>query len=121
MINAQIDDLSSHNTKYTSPALTHKVFKNMRRIGKGFSGVETPLFDTMLVQPQVQNAAEVEDDEDNNEALEIVKLKQRVEKLEKKRRTKHSSLKRGEIAELDADEDVTLVDVDTTVEMDDDT
>nr|GEU32417.1 hypothetical protein [Tanacetum cinerariifolium] len=33
MINAQVDDLSSHNTKYTSPALTQKVFTNMRRIG----------------------------------------------------------------------------------------
>nr|GEV23780.1 hypothetical protein [Tanacetum cinerariifolium] len=32
MINAQVDDLSSHTTKYTSPALTQKVFTNMRRI-----------------------------------------------------------------------------------------
>nr|GEV69445.1 hypothetical protein [Tanacetum cinerariifolium] len=67
MINVQIDDLSSHNTKYTSLALTQKAFANIRRIGKGFLGVETPLFDTMLVQPQVQEAAEVEDNEDNNE------------------------------------------------------
>nr|GEU78982.1 putative ribonuclease H-like domain-containing protein [Tanacetum cinerariifolium] len=68
MINTQVDDLSSHNTKYTSPTLTQKVFANMRRIGKGFSGVETPLFDTMLVQPQVQDAAEVDvEDEDDNE------------------------------------------------------
>nr|GEW09058.1 hypothetical protein [Tanacetum cinerariifolium] len=34
----------------------------MRRIGKGFSGIETPLFATMLVQPQA--AAEEEDEED---------------------------------------------------------
>nr|GEV46044.1 retrovirus-related Pol polyprotein from transposon TNT 1-94 [Tanacetum cinerariifolium] len=34
MINAQVDDLSSHNTKYTSPSLTQKVFANMRRIAK---------------------------------------------------------------------------------------
>nr|GFB31215.1 hypothetical protein [Tanacetum cinerariifolium] len=39
----------------------------MRRIGKGFSGVETPLFDTMLVQPQVHDDAKVEEDEDDNE------------------------------------------------------
>nr|GEW88157.1 hypothetical protein [Tanacetum cinerariifolium] len=62
-----LDDLSSHNTEYTSLALTHKVFANMRRIGKGFSSIETPLFDTMLVQPQVQDDAEVEEDEDDNE------------------------------------------------------
>nr|GEV62391.1 retrovirus-related Pol polyprotein from transposon TNT 1-94 [Tanacetum cinerariifolium] len=68
MINTQIDDLSSHNTKYTSPALTHKVFTNMRRIGKGFLGVGTPLFDAMLVQQKVQDeVAEVEEYEDDNE------------------------------------------------------
>nr|GEY69816.1 hypothetical protein [Tanacetum cinerariifolium] len=32
MINAQVDDLSSHTTKYTSFALTQKVFANIRRI-----------------------------------------------------------------------------------------
>nr|GEU71577.1 retrovirus-related Pol polyprotein from transposon TNT 1-94 [Tanacetum cinerariifolium] len=52
IINAQVDDLTSHNTKYTSPALTQKVFANMRRVGKGFSRVETPLFASILVQPQ---------------------------------------------------------------------
>nr|GFC71635.1 hypothetical protein [Tanacetum cinerariifolium] len=38
-------DLSTHATKYISPALTQKVFANMRRVRKGFSGVETPLFE----------------------------------------------------------------------------
>nr|GFD41295.1 hypothetical protein [Tanacetum cinerariifolium] len=32
-----------------SPALTQKVFANMRRVGKGFLGVETPLFEGMPV------------------------------------------------------------------------
>nr|GEX59471.1 uncharacterized mitochondrial protein AtMg00810-like [Tanacetum cinerariifolium] len=42
-------DLSTHTTKYISPALSQKVFANMRRVGKGFSGVETPLFEGILV------------------------------------------------------------------------
>nr|GEU96683.1 hypothetical protein [Tanacetum cinerariifolium] len=68
MINAQVDDLSSYNTKYTSPALTKKVFANMRRIGKGFSGVDTPLFDGMLVQQHVQDVEDpVKDEDDDNE------------------------------------------------------
>ncbi|GKA51414.1 hypothetical protein Tco_0744610 [Tanacetum coccineum] len=50
----QVDDMTSHRNKYTSPALTQKVFANMKRVGKGFSRNETPLFDTMLVQPQTQ-------------------------------------------------------------------
>nr|GEV66986.1 hypothetical protein [Tanacetum cinerariifolium] len=57
------DNLSSHNSKFTSPALTQKVFANMWRIGKGFSGVETHLFDNILVQQQVHDDAEVEEDE----------------------------------------------------------
>nr|GFC77160.1 hypothetical protein [Tanacetum cinerariifolium] len=32
MINAQVDDLSSHNTKYPSLTLTQKAFANMKRI-----------------------------------------------------------------------------------------
>nr|GEV54054.1 RNA-directed DNA polymerase, eukaryota [Tanacetum cinerariifolium] len=55
MINAQVGDLSSHTTKYTSPVLTQKVFVNMRRVGKGFSGVDTPLFEGMLVPQQVHD------------------------------------------------------------------
>nr|GEV94844.1 retrotransposon Gag domain-containing protein [Tanacetum cinerariifolium] len=66
MINAQVDDLSAHNTKFTSPALTQKVFANIRRIGKGFSGVDTPLFDGMLVQQQVQDVEDAAEDEDDD-------------------------------------------------------
>nr|GEY46940.1 xylulose kinase-1 [Tanacetum cinerariifolium] len=35
----QIGDLSSHSTKYTSPALTQKVFANMRRVAIPVAGV----------------------------------------------------------------------------------
>nr|GEZ27156.1 RNA-directed DNA polymerase, eukaryota, reverse transcriptase zinc-binding domain protein [Tanacetum cinerariifolium] len=44
-----VGDLSSHSTKYSSPALTQKVFANMRSVEKGFSGVDTPLFEGMIV------------------------------------------------------------------------
>nr|GEX37136.1 retrovirus-related Pol polyprotein from transposon TNT 1-94 [Tanacetum cinerariifolium] len=44
----QLGDVLTHTTKYTSPALTQKVFANMMRVGKGFLGVETPLFEGML-------------------------------------------------------------------------
>nr|GFC42242.1 hypothetical protein [Tanacetum cinerariifolium] len=51
------------------------------------------------------------------QALEILKLKRRVKTLEKKRRSKYSGLKRlrkfggGGIKEIDADEEITLVDM----------
>nr|GEX09809.1 uncharacterized mitochondrial protein AtMg00810-like [Tanacetum cinerariifolium] len=34
----QMDDMTTHNTRYTSLTLTQKVFSNMRRVRKGFSG-----------------------------------------------------------------------------------
>nr|GEY20015.1 copia protein [Tanacetum cinerariifolium]GEY20331.1 copia protein [Tanacetum cinerariifolium] len=55
MINDQVSDLSSHTTKYQSSDLTQKVFANMRRVGKGFFGVDTLLFDGMLVPQQVHD------------------------------------------------------------------
>nr|GEW72452.1 hypothetical protein [Tanacetum cinerariifolium] len=57
------------------------------------------------------------------QAIEIIKLRQRVKRLEKKRQFKSSSLKRlrkGEIVELDTNKDVTLEEVDAEVTIDDD-
>nr|GEY66405.1 xylulose kinase-1 [Tanacetum cinerariifolium] len=60
----QFGDLSTHNTKYASLALTQKVFANMRRVGKGFSKVETPLFEGMLVAQEVEEGDADENVED---------------------------------------------------------
>nr|GEU34089.1 hypothetical protein [Tanacetum cinerariifolium] len=61
---AQVGDLSSHSTKYSSPALTQKVFPNMRREGKGFPGVDKPLFEGMIVAQQAdEGAAKVNGDD----------------------------------------------------------
>nr|GEV58256.1 hypothetical protein [Tanacetum cinerariifolium] len=57
IIRAQVGDLSSYTTKYSSSALTQKVFANMRKVEKGFSGVETLLFEGMIV---IQQADDVE-------------------------------------------------------------
>nr|GEY70578.1 hypothetical protein [Tanacetum cinerariifolium] len=79
-----------------------------------FSGVDTPLFDGMLVQQQAQDVDNAtEDQNDDNEtcatltkkvanleqdkigqAIKITKLKKRVRRLEKKRQFKTSRLKR---------------------------
>nr|GEV85302.1 tRNA/rRNA methyltransferase (SpoU) family protein [Tanacetum cinerariifolium] len=162
-----------------------------RRVGKGFSGVETPLFASMLVQPQPpaeeeekenempiaplpppqdptptphatplqdqpstplasppqaqptsphdstmpllttlmetcaslsQKVAELEQDK-HTQALEILQLKKRVKKLEKKKRSKSLGFKRlrkvggGKIEAIDADEEITMVDVETQEEV----
>nr|GFB97130.1 hypothetical protein [Tanacetum cinerariifolium] len=112
IIQDQVVDLSSHTTRYISPALTQKVFANMRRVGKGFLGVETPLFENMLevreVDPeeevqvpdqddvdQENVAEEIADDTANTaQQLEILKIKARVKKLERLNKVKSPKLKR---------------------------
>nr|GEY00101.1 hypothetical protein [Tanacetum cinerariifolium] len=101
----------------------------MRRVGKDFSGRDTPLFPTMLVPAQ---------EKELGEAHEILSLKKRVTRLEKKRTSRTHGLKRlykivlsarvessakeqslGEedaskqgrnIADIDADAETTLID-----------
>ncbi|GJW69874.1 putative ribonuclease H-like domain-containing protein [Tanacetum coccineum] len=48
----QLEGMSNHKRIYVTPSHTKKIFGNMRRVGKGFSGRETPLFQTMVVQHQ---------------------------------------------------------------------
>ncbi|GJR92248.1 putative ribonuclease H-like domain-containing protein [Tanacetum coccineum] len=50
-INQPLGDMSHHKKIYVNPSHTKKIFANMRREGKGFSGRITPLFETMMVQP----------------------------------------------------------------------
>nr|GEX15121.1 hypothetical protein [Tanacetum cinerariifolium] len=50
----QLDGLPTHKEKYVVSFHTKKVFVNMKRIGKGFFGKETPLFPTMVGPNQVQ-------------------------------------------------------------------
>nr|GEV38532.1 hypothetical protein [Tanacetum cinerariifolium] len=71
----QVDDMTTHNTIYTSPALTHKVFANMRRVGKGFSGVETPLFDSMLVLKRMHPNRGIIEAIDADEGITLVDVK----------------------------------------------
>nr|GEU80647.1 hypothetical protein [Tanacetum cinerariifolium] len=109
--------------------IPQKVFANMRRVGKGFLGVETPLFTSMLVQPQPQAEEEVKipvaelEWDKHSQALEILQMKKRVKKLEKKKRSKSLGFKRrmhpnrGKIVAINADEDITLVDVETQEEV----
>ncbi|GJZ33433.1 hypothetical protein Tco_0578869 [Tanacetum coccineum] len=49
-INQQLRDMSTHKKIFVNPFHTKKVFANMKRAGKDFSGRITPLFDTMMVQ-----------------------------------------------------------------------
>ncbi|GJR44357.1 putative ribonuclease H-like domain-containing protein [Tanacetum coccineum] len=47
-LDKQLEGMPTHNRIYIAPSHTKKIFRNMRRVGKGFSGRETPLFQTMV-------------------------------------------------------------------------
>nr|GEU42739.1 hypothetical protein [Tanacetum cinerariifolium] len=44
--------MDKHTRTYVIPSYTKKVFGNMKRVGRDFSGKITPLFPTMIVQAQ---------------------------------------------------------------------
>ncbi|GKE65501.1 hypothetical protein Tco_1519662, partial [Tanacetum coccineum] len=48
----QLEGMINHNRIYIASSHTKKVFSNMKRQGKDFSGRVTPLFSTMMVQAQ---------------------------------------------------------------------
>ncbi|GJZ58095.1 hypothetical protein Tco_0613589 [Tanacetum coccineum] len=140
-LDKQVEGISKHKETYVTPSHTKKVFANMKRKGKDFSGRDTPLFPTMMVQAQ----EEVGEDEAANEehvptysndpllsgedrlklnelmetsktaqAQKISSLKQRVEHLEKKKKSRPHGLRRlykeKKIDKIDQDAEVTLVD-----------
>nr|GEY85890.1 uncharacterized mitochondrial protein AtMg00810-like [Tanacetum cinerariifolium] len=52
-LDKHIDGMSNHERKHISPSHTKKIFGNIRRAGKGFSGRVTPLFLIMMVQSKL--------------------------------------------------------------------
>ncbi|GJY87353.1 hypothetical protein Tco_0501981 [Tanacetum coccineum] len=64
--------MPTHNRIYIAPSHTKKIFGNIRRVGKGFSRRETPLFKTMAVQAQaeIDNVADEAVNEEMDDSLE---------------------------------------------------
>nr|GEV89194.1 hypothetical protein [Tanacetum cinerariifolium] len=113
---AQVGDLSSQSTKYSSPALTQKVFANIRRVGKGFSRVDTPLFEGMIVAQQDDDVADegaasiaVDDVPAAADEPSIPSPTPATQPPPPSQELPSTS--QGVIANIDADEDVTLKDV----------
>nr|GEV13334.1 ribonuclease H-like domain, reverse transcriptase, RNA-dependent DNA polymerase [Tanacetum cinerariifolium] len=126
---ATVGDLSSYNTKYTSPAPTQKVFANMRRVGKGFSGVDTPLFAGMMVPQQAQDVKDAAEDENTfNEVSDeptppspthaTSPPPPQPEHIPSPPQGECIQTGGGGITELDEDEDVTLEEVDAKITKD---
>nr|GEW27389.1 hypothetical protein [Tanacetum cinerariifolium] len=133
-LDKQLDGLPTHKEKYDVSFHTKKVFANIKKIGTGFSGKETPLFPTMKV-------LDIEDELKRTKIAQQTKidgLERRVKKLKKKQRSRTHKLKilykvgltvmvisssddealdkedtsnQGRIDEIDADEDIALISI----------
>ncbi|GKB50317.1 hypothetical protein Tco_0901070 [Tanacetum coccineum] len=66
-LDKQVGDMSTYDEIFVTPSHIKKVFGNMKRVGKGFSGAVTPLFPTMIVQAQEEMGEEPIADEATNE------------------------------------------------------
>nr|GEV24428.1 hypothetical protein [Tanacetum cinerariifolium] len=133
-LDTQVEGMLKHKEIYVTPSHTKKIFANMKRQGKDFSGMVTPLFDTMMVQPQ-EDMDEYVTTTSNDPLvsgedrlkltefmelythlqlivldLETTKANQALEIKSLKRRVKKLKKKGRMIKDLDDDEGVALVD-----------
>ncbi|GJS96077.1 putative ribonuclease H-like domain-containing protein [Tanacetum coccineum] len=131
----QLEGMINHNRIYIAPSHTKKVFANMKRQEKDFSGRVTPLFSTMMVQAQQEQEEAVNEEnvpthsndpllsgEDRLKLKELmtlctnlqnrVGLSARVISSEDEGLGEEDASKQGKkIYDIDADEDITLENV----------
>nr|GEU80530.1 uncharacterized mitochondrial protein AtMg00810-like [Tanacetum cinerariifolium] len=159
-LNNQLEEMANHTRIYVPPSHTKKIFRNIKRVEKGFSGRDTPLIPTMMVQAQEE--LETVTDEAVNEVIydslkratitatsldaehgrgnirDTITQTRRVKRLEKNRRSithglkrlykfglsarvesfadekslgKEDASKQGRISDINANEDIYLVNV----------
>ncbi|GKA35793.1 putative ribonuclease H-like domain-containing protein [Tanacetum coccineum] len=84
----QLEGMSNHNRIYVTPSHTKKIFGNMRRVGKGFSGRETPLFQTMVVQEQAKMGEGSANPTDPHHTPTIIQPSPQPQKKQKPRKPK---------------------------------
>ncbi|GKA64976.1 hypothetical protein Tco_0764683 [Tanacetum coccineum] len=87
-LDKQLEGMSNHNRIYVTPSHTKKIFGNMRRVGKGFSGRETPLFQTMVVQEQAEMGEGSANPTDPHHTPTIIQPSPQPQKKQKPRKPK---------------------------------
>ncbi|GJT87335.1 zf-CCHC domain-containing protein [Tanacetum coccineum] len=105
--------------KLTTAVNDHaEIFGNMKRVGKGFSGRETPLFPTMMVQAQEEVGEGSANPTDPHHTPTIIQpstsqpQKKQKPRKPKRKDTEEDASKQGrKIHDIDADKDITLENV----------
>nr|GEV14658.1 NADH dehydrogenase subunit 4, mitochondrial [Tanacetum cinerariifolium] len=99
-INHQLGDMSYHNKIFVTPSLTKKVFASMKREGKGFSGIITPLFETIMVQAPKEVGEGLEVPTDTHHTSIVTQPSSSQPRKKQKSRRKQSGEDRMKLNEL---------------------
>nr|GEX70009.1 hypothetical protein [Tanacetum cinerariifolium] len=110
----QLEGMSTHNRISITPSHTKKIFRNMRRVGKG---VKTPrsdedslkLKELMELCTNLQNRVLDLENTKTNQALEIDSLKKRVDSSDEASLGEDTSKQERIMDDIDVDEGITLV------------
>ncbi|GJV19770.1 hypothetical protein Tco_1368790 [Tanacetum coccineum] len=94
--------MSTHKKIFVNPFHTKKVFANMKRVGKDFSGRITPLFDTMMVQP-VEEMGEDSDHPTNSTPIPIIDQPSSSSQPKKKQSSKKAQRQEAEVPQDEAE------------------
>ncbi|GJT20060.1 putative ribonuclease H-like domain-containing protein [Tanacetum coccineum] len=81
----------THKRIYDAPSHTKKIFGNMKRVGKGFSGRVTPLFPTMVVQHQAEMVKGLAMPTDPYHIPTIIESSSQPQKTQKPRKPKRKN------------------------------
>ncbi|GKB40370.1 uncharacterized mitochondrial protein-like protein, partial [Tanacetum coccineum] len=95
-INQQLGDMSHHKKIFVNPFHTKKVFANMKRAGKDFSGRITPLFYTMMVQAS-EEVGEDSDHLTNSNQIPIIHQPSTSSQPKQKQKSKRRQRKKAEV------------------------
>ncbi|GJW25630.1 hypothetical protein Tco_0039441 [Tanacetum coccineum] len=107
-INQQLGDMSHHKKTFVNPFHTKKIFANMKREGKDFSGRVTPLFDSMLVQASEEVGEDSIPPTDSTQ-IPIIDQPSTSSQPKKKQKSRRKQRKEAEVAndETEQEENIT--------------
>ncbi|GJZ13949.1 hypothetical protein Tco_0549179 [Tanacetum coccineum] len=97
-INQQLGDMSTHKKIFVNPFHTKKVFANMKRAGKDFSGRITPLFAKMMVQAS-EEVGEDSDHPTDSTQVPILDHPSTSSKPKKKQTSKKTQRQEAEVSQ----------------------
>ncbi|GJT03514.1 hypothetical protein Tco_0824683 [Tanacetum coccineum] len=103
-INQQLGDMSHHKKTFVNPFHTKKIFANMKREGKDFSGKVTPLFDSMLVQATEEVGEDSIPPTDSTQ-IPIIDQPSTSSQPKKKQKSRRKQRKEAETAHAETEEE----------------